>query len=388
MSVDVASPADRPVARRPSGYARPELRRDATVVACTLTWVPLVLVLDRGADLWCQRALGVGTWLLLAGCSAARPRSCAPRSRWSSPSPPRSSTRSPRCSRSTSTGSTTCRPSSRPATGSSTSVRSPSAGLRSWRADATPLVVVTVARRRGLRRRGACWSPTGSTCWARSGSAACWASCAGAGQSTLYVGAFAVVTYLELLGTWLGTWAWQSHDPTGLVAIGNPPSGAAGGYGWFDLAAVLAAPALLLAVRRLLPADGRRRVHWRSQLRDPRQHDAKVVPSRCQRDHLVVQRAVGRHGAATGRAAVSRQSVNRPPASSTMMASAARSYSVTSGSHGDVDGALGDEHVGPEVAVGPAAPHRPRQLEERFAAARCPPSRRSWRRTARRRSGR
>ncbi|MEP6760388.1 MAG: hypothetical protein ABJA93_03385, partial [Sporichthyaceae bacterium] len=39
--------------------------RNATVVACTLTWVPLVLVLDRGADLWFQRALGVGTWLLL-----------------------------------------------------------------------------------------------------------------------------------------------------------------------------------------------------------------------------------------------------------------------------------------------------------------------------------
>jgi hypothetical protein len=61
----------------------------------------------------------------------------------------------------------------------------------------------------------------------------------------LYVGAFLVVTYLEILGTQLGTWAWQPHDPTGLVAIGNPPSGAAGGYGWFDLVATLTAPALL-----------------------------------------------------------------------------------------------------------------------------------------------
>lgn len=61
----------------------------------------------------------------------------------------------------------------------------------------------------------------------------------------LYVGAFVVVTYLELSGTALGTWAWQPHDPTGLVAIGNPPSGAAGGYGWFDLAALLTAPLLL-----------------------------------------------------------------------------------------------------------------------------------------------
>jgi len=66
----------------------------------------------------------------------------------------------------------------------------------------------------------------------------------------LYVGAFFVVTYLELLGTSLGTWAWQPHDPTGLVAMGNPPSGAAGGYGWFDLAAVTVGPALLMRLRR------------------------------------------------------------------------------------------------------------------------------------------
>lgn len=64
----------------------------------------------------------------------------------------------------------------------------------------------------------------------------------------LYVGAFVVVSYLELLGTALGTWEWQRHDPTGLVPIGNPPSGAAGGYGWFDLAAVLLAPSLLCHV--------------------------------------------------------------------------------------------------------------------------------------------
>lgn len=62
---------------------------------------------------------------------------------------------------------------------------------------------------------------------------------------TLYVGAFAIVTYLELMGTHVGAWAWQAHDPTGLIPIGNPPSGAAGGYGWFDLAALFGAPALL-----------------------------------------------------------------------------------------------------------------------------------------------
>lgn len=62
----------------------------------------------------------------------------------------------------------------------------------------------------------------------------------------LYIGAFLVVTYLELAGTALGNWAWQTTDPTGIVSIGNPPSGAAGGYGWFDLAALLIAPRLWL----------------------------------------------------------------------------------------------------------------------------------------------
>jgi hypothetical protein len=67
----------------------------------------------------------------------------------------------------------------------------------------------------------------------------------------VYVGAAVVVSYLELVGTHLGTWAWATHDPTGLVSIGNPPSGAAGGYGWFDLVGLLAAPALLRATGRL-----------------------------------------------------------------------------------------------------------------------------------------
>jgi hypothetical protein len=77
-----------------------------------------------------------------------------------------------------------------------------------------------------------------------------WAGCLVAfmlwGRSRLvYVGAFVVVTYLELVGTTWGNWTWATHDPTGWVTIGNPPSGAAGGYGWFDLAALVAAPLLL-----------------------------------------------------------------------------------------------------------------------------------------------
>jgi len=74
----------------------------------------------------------------------------------------------------------------------------------------------------------------------------------------LYVGAFAVVTYLEVLGTWLGTWTWATTDPVlHAVTQGNPPSGAAGGYGWFDLYAVLSAPRLLPAFSRLSAASCR-----------------------------------------------------------------------------------------------------------------------------------
>lgn len=67
----------------------------------------------------------------------------------------------------------------------------------------------------------------------------------------VYVGAFVVVSWLELAGTELGTWAWGTRDFTGWVTIGNPPSGAAGGYGWFDLAGLLLAPYLVSAVGRV-----------------------------------------------------------------------------------------------------------------------------------------
>ena len=58
----------------------------------------------------------------------------------------------------------------------------------------------------------------------------------------VYCGAFVVTSYLELYGTGLGTWAWQPHDPTGLISIGNPPSGIAGGYCFFDAAALWLTP--------------------------------------------------------------------------------------------------------------------------------------------------
>jgi hypothetical protein len=72
----------------------------------------------------------------------------------------------------------------------------------------------------------------------------------------VYVGAAVVVTWLEVLGTELATWTWQPTDPTGLISIGNPPTGAAGGYGWFDLAGLLLAPAVLTGWWRLTARAG------------------------------------------------------------------------------------------------------------------------------------
>ena len=74
----------------------------------------------------------------------------------------------------------------------------------------------------------------------------------------VYVGAFVAVSWLELAGTRLGTWTWGSLDPTGGITIGNPPSGAAGGYAWFDLAGLLLAPSLLRGWDRVTAARGPR----------------------------------------------------------------------------------------------------------------------------------
>ena len=84
----------------------------------------------------------------------------------------------------------------------------------------------------------------------------------------VYVGAFVAVSWLELVGTQAGTWTWGTHDPTGVVTIGNPPSGAAGGYGWFDLVALLVAPHLLALWDRLTAGRGPRG-RWIRRARRP-----------------------------------------------------------------------------------------------------------------------
>jgi hypothetical protein len=99
----------------------------------------------------------------------------------------------------------------------------------------------------------------------------------------VFVGAFLVVTYLELLGTRLGTWTWQVRDPIlGVVAMGNPPSGAAGGYGFFDAAALWAAPRLVERLRPRRRGSGSGRgVQQAFAARDP---ECDHHSGRCPRD--------------------------------------------------------------------------------------------------------
>ncbi len=67
---------------------------------------------------------------------------------------------------------------------------------------------------------------------------------------TVYAGVFLVVAALELYGTAIGTWRW-AHDLPGLgIPDGNPPSGVASGYVWFDVMALLIAPWLVDLIRR------------------------------------------------------------------------------------------------------------------------------------------
>jgi hypothetical protein len=67
----------------------------------------------------------------------------------------------------------------------------------------------------------------------------------------LYAGVFLVVAALELYGTAIGTWRWARHLPGLGIPDGNPPSGVASGYVWFDVMALLTAPAALALVRGL-----------------------------------------------------------------------------------------------------------------------------------------
>jgi hypothetical protein len=69
--------------------------------------------------------------------------------------------------------------------------------------------------------------------------------------ATLYAGVFLVVGFLEIYGTSIGAWHWAATAPDTPLPTGNPPSGIAGVYVLFDVAAIAMAPRALAALERL-----------------------------------------------------------------------------------------------------------------------------------------
>jgi hypothetical protein len=66
----------------------------------------------------------------------------------------------------------------------------------------------------------------------------------------IYAAVFLVVASLELYGTAIGTWRWERELPRLGIPDGNPPSGVASGYVWFDVMALLVAPYLIAVAQR------------------------------------------------------------------------------------------------------------------------------------------
>ncbi len=61
----------------------------------------------------------------------------------------------------------------------------------------------------------------------------------------VYLGAFFITSWLEIVGTSAGTWAWSLIDPASSLPQGNPPSGVAAWYCLVDAVAIAGAGPLL-----------------------------------------------------------------------------------------------------------------------------------------------
>ena len=57
----------------------------------------------------------------------------------------------------------------------------------------------------------------------------------------VYLGAFFITTWVEIVGTALGTWNWAAIDPASTLTQGNPPSGVAAWYCLVDAVAIAGA---------------------------------------------------------------------------------------------------------------------------------------------------
>lgn len=66
----------------------------------------------------------------------------------------------------------------------------------------------------------------------------------------VYLGAFFITSWLEIVGTSAGTWAWAVIDPASKLPQGNPPSGVAAWYCLVDAVAIAGAAPLLDTLSR------------------------------------------------------------------------------------------------------------------------------------------
>lgn len=67
----------------------------------------------------------------------------------------------------------------------------------------------------------------------------------------VYLAAFFITTWLELIGTAAGTWKWAAIDPVLSLPQGNPPSGVAAWYCLVDAVAMSGAAPVLAGIRNL-----------------------------------------------------------------------------------------------------------------------------------------
>ncbi|MFW5444101.1 MAG: hypothetical protein ACKE51_07335 [Methylococcaceae bacterium] len=68
----------------------------------------------------------------------------------------------------------------------------------------------------------------------------------------VYLGAFFITTWVELIGTSLGTWNWAAIDPASTLTQGNPPSGVAAWYCLVDAVAMGSAVYVIGGAEKLL----------------------------------------------------------------------------------------------------------------------------------------
>lgn len=80
----------------------------------------------------------------------------------------------------------------------------------------------------------------------------------------VYLAAFFITTWLELIGTAVGTWKWAAIDPVLHLPQGNPPSGVAAWYCLVDAVAIGGAPLLLKGFRNLY--EGLRAIKTRASV--------------------------------------------------------------------------------------------------------------------------